>query len=188
VQRTGCKVLGPAGEAHKIPSIDTPLSGGDTFELGATTVEVIDVGGHTLGHIAYYMPDSGIAFVGDSLFALGCGRLFEGTPAQAWDSLRRLAALPAETTIYCAHEYTEANLWFALTVEPNNPALQARAVHIGELRAQLQPTVPTTMAVELETNPFLRPASPMLREHLGIPAAESDLDVFTILRRMKDDA
>lgn len=188
VRRTGCRVVGPAAEANKIKSIDSPLSGGDSFKLGEQDVRVIDVGGHTLGHIAFYLPDAGLAFVGDSLFALGCGRLFEGTPVQAWESLQRLAALPPETVIYCAHEYTAANLKFALTVEPHNPALQARAVQIKELRAKDLPTVPTTLSLELETNPFLRPSSPLLREHLGISPSEADVDVFATIRKMKDNA
>lgn len=188
VRLTGCRVVGPAAEKKKIPSIDTPVSGGDTFKLGEQTVEVIDVGGHTLGHVAYYLPEAGVAFVGDSLFALGCGRLFEGTAAQAWASLQRLAALPPETVVYCAHEYTEANLRFALSVEPSNSALQQRATQIKDLRAKRLPTVPTTIGLELETNPFLRPQSQALRGHLGISQSEADVDVFAKVRKMKDAA
>ena len=139
-RRFGCTILGPAAERAKIPTIDTPVQGGDRFAFGAHQIDVLDVGGHTLGHVAYHAADAGVAFVGDSLFALGCGRLFEGTPAQAWASLQRLAALPPDTKVYCAHEYTEANLRFALTVDPDNPALQSRAVEIAELRAAGKPT------------------------------------------------
>lgn len=185
--RFGCTVLGPANELSKIPTIDTPLRGGDRFSFGEHSIDVLDVGGHTLGHIAYHVPAAGVAFVGDSLFALGCGRLFEGTPQQAWASLERLMALPPDTTVYCAHEYTAANLKFALTIEPGNEALQARATEIAELRARGEPTVPTTIAYELATNPFLRPTSPALRTHLGVPAEESAASTFARVRRMKDE-
>lgn len=188
VRLTGCQVIGPAAEVKRIPSINSPVRGGDTFKLGDQAVEVVDVGGHTLGHIAYYLPDAGLVFVGDALFSLGCGRLFEGTAAQAWGSLQRLAALPPETTVYCAHEYTEANLRFALTVEPSNESLQRRATEIRSLRAKKLPTVPTTIALELETNPFLRAQSRALREHLGIPPTMADVDVFAKVRKMKDQA
>ena len=184
----GCTVIGPAGEQAKIPTIDTPVSGGEAFDFGGLEVKVLDVGGHTLGHIAYYVPVAGVAFVGDSLFALGCGRIFEGTPSQAWASLQRLAALPPETLVFCAHEYTEANLRFALTVEPQNEALQERAKEIAALRAEGKPTVPTTIGLELATNPFLRPSSALLRSHLKVPDDESDEATFARVRKMKDNA
>ena len=183
-----CIVLGPADEVAKIPTIDSPLRGGDTFDFGGHSVHVLDVGGHTLGHIAYHVPDAGVAFVGDSLFALGCGRLFEGTPQQAWASLQRLAALPEETAVYCAHEYTEANLRFSLTVDPGNPALVRRADDIRARRAKGEPTVPTTIGLELATNPFLRPRSETMRVHLGVPDGESDVETFARIRTMKDNA
>jgi len=135
-----------------------------------------------------HVPSLSAAFVGDALFALGCGRLFEGTAEQAWSSLQRLAALPGETAVYCAHEYTEANLRFALTVEPQNPALQARAVEIAQLRLAGKPTVPSTIEYELQTNPFLRPSSAALRSHLGVPTNETDEQTFARLRQMKDNA
>jgi hydroxyacylglutathione hydrolase len=185
-EKTGCTILGPE-EIAKISTIDTPLRGGDSFTFAGHEVQVLDVGGHTLGHIAYYIPSAEAAFVGDSLFALGCGRLFEGTPAQAWASLQRLAALPAETAVYCAHEYTEANLRFAMTIEPTNPALQERANEIAELRGAGKPTVPTSIGYELETNPFLRPRSPSLRAHLGVPEDEEDVATFARVRKMKDN-
>jgi len=186
-QQTGCEILGPADEVSKIPTIDTPLRGGESFAFGEHEIQVLDVGGHTLGHIAYHVPSAGAAFVGDSLFALGCGRLFEGTPSQAWASLQRLAALPPQTAVYCAHEYTEGNLRFALTIEPGNPALQERAVEIAELRAKGQPTVPTSIGYELETNPFLRPDSPSLRAHIGVPEGEDLEATFARVRKMKDE-
>lgn len=186
-ERFGCTVMGPRAEMTKIPTIDKALSGGDTFIFGEHEISVIDVGGHTLGQIAYHVPDANAVFVGDALFALGCGRLFEGTAAQAWASLMRLASLPAETYVFCAHEYTEANLRFALTVEPANLALQKRAQAIRALRAEGKPTVPTTIGLELETNPFLRPSSPSLRTHIGVPDDESAEATFSRLRTMKDN-
>lgn len=184
---TGCTVIGPEKEVTKIPSIDQPVGGGAKVTLGELELDVLDVGGHTLGHIAFHIPSAGVAFVGDSLFALGCGRLFEGTPAQAWASLQRLAALPRSTTVYCAHEYTEANLCFALTVEPSNEALHARGKEIAALRAEGLPTVPTSIGLELETNPFLRPDSAGLRQTIGVDAAESDERTFAKVRSLKDN-
>jgi hydroxyacylglutathione hydrolase len=154
VAATGAKVTGPAEVARIAARPDHVVSGGETVLLGATPAMVLDVGGHTLGHIAYYAPGDAKAFVGDALFTLGCGRLFEGTPEQMWASLSSLAALPEETQVYCAHEYTEANLRFALSLD-QPPALMARAEDIRALRAQGLPTVPTTIGEELATNPFL---------------------------------
>lgn len=185
-QETSCTVIAPAAEAKRIPTMDRGVSGGDVFSLGEHEGVILDVGGHTAGHIAYYLPTAGAVFVGDALFSMGCGRLFEGTPRQAWESLCRLSALPPTTAVYCAHEYTEANLRFALSVEPGNQALQRRAEEVRRLRANGQPTVPTTIGRELETNPFLRAHSGEIRERLGMEG-ESDLDVFTRLRQMKDN-
>jgi len=154
VAATGAKVTGPSEVSRIAARPDQVIAGGDTVLLGATPAMVLDVGGHTLGHIAYYFPGDAKAFVGDALFTLGCGRLFEGTAEQMWASLQRLAALPEETQIYCAHEYTESNLRFALSVDAS-PALLARAEDIRALRAQNLPTVPTTIGEELATNPFL---------------------------------
>jgi hydroxyacylglutathione hydrolase len=151
-------------------------------DLGQTRFEVIDCGGHTLGHIAYFDAADGIAFVGDTLFALGCGRLFEGTPRQMWDSLTRLAALPDATTVYCAHEYTAANARFALSVDPD-PALRRRAEAIFAARARGEPTVPTTIAMEKATNPFLR--APRLAAALGVAGAP-DHEAFAAVRAAKD--
>uniref|UniRef100_A0A7S4EWL3 hydroxyacylglutathione hydrolase n=1 Tax=Chrysotila carterae TaxID=13221 RepID=A0A7S4EWL3_CHRCT len=183
---TGCKIIGPAGEASRIPGIDTPVGGGDSFEVGNLRFQVIDVGGHTKGHIAFYNEEMKSAFVGDSLFALGCGRLFEGTPEQAWASLQRLAALPPDTKVYCAHEYTEANLRFALSVDSANPDLQDRAKVIKQLRSEGKPTVPTSIELELMTNPFMRASNAELRAQLGVSPEEKDAAVFGKLRKMKD--
>lgn len=182
---TGCEVIGPGADAERIPGIDRRVGEGDEFRFGPHRVRVFDTPGHTRGHVVYYLPDDGIAFVGDTLFAMGCGRLFEGTPAQMWTSLQKLLALPPETRLYCAHEYTQANGRFALTVEPGNEALVERMREVSELRARNRPTVPTTLALETATNPFLRPASPGLRATLGMPNAP-DVDVFARTRALKD--
>jgi len=183
--RWGCTVVGAANDAARIPGIDVRVKDGDVFEFGTTHARVIEVPGHTSGHIAYYFEDEGIAFVGDTLFALGCGRLFEGTPEQMWSSLKKLMSLPDDTVVYCAHEYTQANAAFALTVEPHNPALKARAEEIERLRAQGVPTVPTTIGLEKATNPFLRPDSEDLRATLGLETADP-VTVFAETRRRKD--
>ena len=187
-EATGCTIVGPKPDRDRIPGIDVEVDDGDSYRFGTQVAEVFFVPGHTRGHIAYYVPGLGAAFVGDSLFALGCGRLFEGTASQAWASLRRLMALPPETVVYCAHEYTEANLRFALTVDPGNEALQLRAREVEQLRSEGKPTVPTTLGYELETNPFLRPRSPTMRDHLGVPEHETDEQVFARIRKMKDNA
>jgi hydroxyacylglutathione hydrolase len=178
---TGAVVVGPA-EVTRIAPLDRTVGGGDVVDLGETRFEVIDCGGHTLGHIAYFDAADGIAFVGDTLFALGCGRLFEGTPRQMWDSLTRLAALPDATTVYCAHEYTAANARFALSVDPD-PALRRRAEAIFAARARGEPTVPTTIAMEKATNPFLR--APRLAAALGVAGAP-DHEAFATVRAAKD--
>jgi hydroxyacylglutathione hydrolase len=156
---TGCTITGPAAEAGKIPTLDRLVGEGDAVRLGAIAAQVMAVPAHTAGHIAYHLPDAGIAFVGDTLFAMGCGRLFEGTAAQMWANMQRLAALPPETIVYCAHEYTQSNGRYALTVESDNADLAARMREVDALRARGQPTVPTTIALERATNPFMRAES-----------------------------
>lgn len=179
-------VIGPKGEAAKIPGLDRTVGDGDTVDLGGAIAQVLDVPGHTAGHIAYWFREAGIAFVGDTLFALGCGRLFEGTPAQMWTSLSKLRALPDATTVYCAHEYTQANARFALTIEPGNAALQTRAKEVDRLRAVGTPTVPTTIGREKATNPFLRPDSPEIAARLGLEGKDP-VAVFAETRRRKDN-
>ena len=182
-----CTVVGAANDAARIPGIDIRVSDGERFSFGSTEAEIIETPGHTTGHIAYYFADDGIAFVGDTLFALGCGRLFEGSPADMWTSLRKLMALPDDTVVYCAHEYTQANASFALTVEPGNGDLVARAEEIDRLRSEGTPTVPTTIGLEKATNPFLRPDSPNLRSTIGMTGADQDdVAVFAETRRRKD--
>lgn len=183
--QTGCEIIGPAGEAGKIPGIDRAVDQGDIIHLGALTLHVLNVGGHTLGHIAYYLPDEKIAFVGDSLFALGCGRMFEGTPEQMWTSLSRLRDLPDDTLIYCAHEYTQSNAAFALSVDPQNAALQKRCAEIADLRAAGQPTVPSLLGLEKQTNPFLRPEDSQIQEQIGLIGGDP-VTVFAEIRRLKD--
>ena len=168
---TGCTVTGPAAEAPKIPTLDRQVGEGDRVRLGGAEAEVIEVPAHTAGHIAYYLPGEGIAFVGDTLFAMGCGRLFEGTAEQMWANMQRLSALPPDTRIYCAHEYTESNGRFARVAEPDNDAIAARMVAVAEVRAKGGATVPTTIALERATNPFMRAGS---AEELGRRRAAKD--------------
>jgi hydroxyacylglutathione hydrolase len=174
---TGATIAGPA-EVTRIAPLDRVLRGGDTIALGDTRFDVIDSGGHTLGHIAYHDAADDIAFVGDTLFALGCGRLFEGTAEQMWDSLSRVARLPDDTTVYCAHEYTASNARFALSVD-DDPALKVRADQIFAARERGEPTVPTTIRAEKATNPFLR--APLLRPDAATPA-----QAFAEIRAAKD--
>jgi hydroxyacylglutathione hydrolase len=181
---TGATVIGPAEVSRIGAPPERIVAAGERVSLGESAARVLDVGGHTLQHIAYVFDEDRIAFVGDSLFALGCGRLFEGTAEQMWDSLSRLAALPDDTTVYCAHEYTLSNARFALSVDAANPALQARVREIEALRAQGAPTVPTTIGRERETNPFLR--APLLKAAVGLPASVADAEAFAEVRRRKD--
>jgi hydroxyacylglutathione hydrolase len=179
---TGCSIVGPA-EVTRIAPLDREVKGGDTVQLGETTFQVIESGGHTLGHIAYFDAADRIAFVGDTLFALGCGRLFEGTAEQMWASLQRLAALPDDTTVYCAHEYTASNARFALSVD-DSPELRKRAEDIFAARERDEWTVPTTIGLEKATNPFLR--APLLAAKVGA-AGEPDATAFGAVRAAKDN-
>jgi hydroxyacylglutathione hydrolase len=156
---TGCIITGPAAEAERIPTLDIKVREGDIVRLGKVEAKVIDVPAHTAGHIAFYLPSEHAAFVGDTLFAMGCGRLFEGTAAQMYSNMRKLEALPDETAVYCAHEYTQSNGRFALTVEPGNAALVARMNDVDAMRMRGEPTVPTSIGAEKATNPFMRAAS-----------------------------
>jgi hydroxyacylglutathione hydrolase len=182
---TGCRIIGPRNEAGKVPGIDERVGGGDAFAFGAHRVEVLDTPGHTAGHVAYVIPSAKTAFVGDTLFALGCGRVIEGTPQMMWESLRRLMALPRDTAIYCGHEYTQANARFALTIEPDNVALKRRAEEVDVMRAAGQATLPTSVGLELETNPFLRPHVPAIQRRLGMEG-RSEWQVFAEIRERKN--
>lgn len=156
---TGSTITGPAAEFERIPTLDVQVRGGDVVTLGATQAQVIDVPAHTAGHIAFHFGDEGVVFVGDTLFAMGCGRLFEGTADQMFANMQRLAALPDETHVYCAHEYTQSNGRYALVAEPDNAALVERMAQVDAMRARGEPTVPTTIGLERATNPFMRAAS-----------------------------
>lgn len=179
----GAQIIGPSGEI--IPGADIGVHGGDQFKFGRFDVQVIDTPGHTAGEVSYYLPQAKIVFTGDVLFALGCGRLFEGTPADMFASFQRLAQLPVDTQIYCGHEYTLSNLRFALSVDADNAALIERGREIEQLRAQGLPTLPTTIGLEMATNPFLRADDSAIRKNLGLEHA-SDLHVFAELRKRKD--
>ncbi|QFY44667.1 hydroxyacylglutathione hydrolase [Candidatus Methylospira mobilis] len=183
---TGCQVIGLAGDAERIPGIDRVVADNDSVAIGEATARVLAVPGHTRGHAAWWFEDEHALFCGDTLFALGCGRLFEGDAEQMWQSLDRLRRLPPETHVYCAHEYTEANARFALTLEAENPELQGRARQVDRLRRQGLPTVPSTLGDELATNPFLRPESAEIRAHLGLDADAGDAKVFAAVRSLKD--
>jgi len=178
-------VIGAAADAHRLPPLDIAVSEGDRVTIGSDTGTVIDVSGHTLGHVAFHFPDSAVVFTADSLMAMGCGRLFEGTPAQMYASLAKLAALPPETLVCSGHEYTASNAKFALTIEPGNTALISRIEKIETARAQGRPTVPSLLSTERATNPFLRSDSPEIQANIGLSGADP-VAVFTEVRRRKD--
>jgi hydroxyacylglutathione hydrolase len=179
-----CTIVGPRADRARIPSIDIDLADGDEYAFGQQVARVFDVPGHTRGHIAFWFAGSRALFSGDTLFTLGCGRLFEGTPQQMWSSLSKLRALPPETRVFCGHEYTQANARFALTVEPGNAALVDRSPRVDQLRAAGRPTVPATMGEERATNPFLRADEPALQAAVG--AAGDAVATFAEIRRRKD--
>lgn len=184
-EATGAEVWGNAADADRLPPLDRALETGTEMTFAGRSMAMIDVPGHTIGHVAYHLPDEALLFSGDSLMALGCGRLFEGSAAQMHDSLTRLAALPEDTRICSGHEYTLTNARFALGVDPDNAALQDRASRAEAQRAGGEPTVPVRLSLECATNPFLRPHDPGLRAHLGMPDAP-DLAVFARLRALRD--
>ena len=185
---SGCKVIAPAAEAERIAGIDREVGQGDTVTIGRYTAHVIDVGGHTNGHIAYHLPEAQVAFVGDAVFALGCGRMFEGNPPQFWASLSRVKALPPETALYCAHEYTQSNARFALHADPDNAALQAYADEVTDKRSRGLWTVPTRLDKELAANPFLRADDPDVQARwaeMGGKVGDA-VATFAALRAAKD--
>jgi hydroxyacylglutathione hydrolase len=182
---TGARVWGAAADAHRLPPLDRALAEGDIVTIGGLTGHVIDVSGHTVGHVAFHFPQAGAVFTADSLMALGCGRLFEGSAPQMWESLLKLAALPPETLVCSGHEYTQANARFALTVDPENSALISRVKAIDAARAAHRPTVPSTLSEELATNPFLRAADPAIARHLDLEGADP-VTVFARIRSLKD--
>lgn len=183
---TGATVIGPNPEGAAIAGLDQTVGDGDSFDFAGRQVSVIHTPGHTLDMVNYHIAADGLVFCGDTLFALGCGRVFEGTKEMMWTSLQKLMALPRDTQVYCGHEYTQANAAFSLSVDPDNAALVARAAEIDALRMVGKPTIPTTIGVELDTNPFLRPADPGIRAHLGMGDA-TDAQVFAEIRTRKDN-
>jgi hydroxyacylglutathione hydrolase len=182
---TGCSIVGPAKEAGSIPGIDIEVKDGDSVDIGGVKGRVIETPGHTKGHVSYYFPESGIVCVGDTLFSVGCGKLLEGDAKMMWSSLKKLTALPPATALYCGHEYTNNNCRFALTVEPENEALRARAAEAAALAEDGEPALPTTIAQELATNPFLRPSSPDIQKRLGMEGRELH-EIFGEIRKRKD--
>jgi hydroxyacylglutathione hydrolase len=182
---TGAIVVGPLADRERIPDIDVALGEGERYTVGSEVAEIFDVPGHTRGHIAFWFPTSRALFCGDTLFTLGCGRMFEGTAAQMWHSLSKLRGLPAQTRVYCGHEYTQANARFALTVEPGNRALVERAKSVDAMRSQGRPTVPATLGEEVATNPFLRADRPELQEAAGL-VGRNPVEVFGEIRHRKD--
>lgn len=184
--RGSARVIGAAKDADRLPSLDLAVNEGDTLDICGEQVEVFDVSGHTLNHIAVHFPQSAIVFTADSLMALGCGRLFEGPPAQMWSSLQKLRALPDETRVCSGHEYTQTNARFALTIEPDNSDLISRGEGITAARAQGMATVPSNLGVEKRTNPFLRADVPALKQAVGMPDADP-VDVFAHVRKKRDN-
>jgi hydroxyacylglutathione hydrolase len=182
---TGARVTGAAADAHRLPPLDRGVVEGDVLQVGVASGHVIDVPGHTIGHIAFHFPDDALAFTADSLMAGGCGRLFEGTPDQMHASLARLAALPDRTMICSGHEYTASNLRFALTLEPANPDLILRIEAVRQARAKGRPSVPSRLADEMATNPFLRVHLPAIKAAIGLPDS-TDTAAFAEIRKRKD--
>jgi len=184
-QKTGCRIIASQSDRDRIPGIDMGVSEDDVISLGQESARVISTPGHTKGHIVYHFAEDSALFCGDTLFVMGCGRLFEGTPEQMWNSLQKLKALPLSTRIYCTHEYTQANGRFALSVEPDNLHTQQKMLEVQRLRAENKPTVPSTIEQERATNPFFRADSTGVQKTLGMEG-QSPVRVFTELRKRKD--
>ncbi|MEE9387628.1 MAG: hydroxyacylglutathione hydrolase [Paracoccaceae bacterium] len=185
-ESTGAKLVGAAADAHRLPALNQTVAEGVEYNFAGHGVKIFDVSGHTVGHIAFYLADANAVFTADSLMALGCGRLFEGTPEQMWHSLSKLAALPAATMVYSGHEYTASNAKFAISQEPDNKSLQARCEYIEKTRAAGKATVPSSLGEELATNPFLRAGLAEFKTAVGMGNA-SDVAVFTEIRSRKDN-
>lgn len=183
--RTKCRVVAPAGEAAKVPAVDETVREGDTVKVGNLSANVIETPGHTLGHIAYWFHEDKVAFVGDTLFSIGCGRVIEGTPQQMWTSLKKLRDLPDDTEIYCGHEYTLSNIKFALTIEPNNSVLTAREAQAKRQVQEGSATIPVTIGDEKLANPFLRADRADVAANVGM-AGKPAVDVFTEIRARKN--
>ena len=182
---TDVKVFGAKADAHRLPKLDHELQDGDEISICGEKVDVLDVSGHTIGHIAFHFPTSKLAFTADSLMAMGCGRLFEGTPAQMWESLKKIRDLPPETVICSGHEYTQSNAKFAASLGEDNPVLRSRVDDINKARQHGLPTVPSPLSLEMETNPFLRADYPSLMSAVGMERSTPE-DVFAEIRKRKD--
>lgn len=182
----GCRVVAAKADAHRIPALDETVEEGDTVSVGSLTTEIIDTPGHTVGHIAYWFKQERLLFAADTLFSLGCGRLFEGTPADMWASLQKLRALPDDTVLYCGHEYTLSNARFAVTVDPTNAALARRAAEVETLRGEHKFTLPVLLGAEKRENPFLRADDPAVAKAVGLEGADA-VTVFTELRERKNN-
>jgi hydroxyacylglutathione hydrolase len=182
---SGCRVVAAKADARRIPAVDVFVSEGERVAVGSLEAEVIDTPGHTVGHIAYWFRSEKLLFAADTLFSLGCGRVFEGSMAQMWASLLKLRALPDDTLLYCGHEYTQSNARFALTVDPGNAALKARAAEVDKQRGDHRFTLPVTLGAEKRENPFLRADDPAIAANLGMAGADP-LAVFTELRERKN--
>lgn len=182
----GARVVGPRAEADKIADLDVLVGGGDTVTLGETSFDVYDTPGHTLGHIVFHEPVGKHLFSADALFSLGVGRMFEGTPGPMWEALKVLRALPDDTLVYCGHEYTASNAKFALSIDPDNAALQQRAAEVAKLRAAGRPTIPFALGQDKAANPFLRADDPALARHYGLAGADP-AEVFAAVRKGKDN-
>ncbi|HEY8576333.1 MAG TPA: hydroxyacylglutathione hydrolase [Devosia sp.] len=181
----GVRVVGPRAEADKIADLDELVAGGDTVTLGETVFQVYDAPGHTLGHIVFHDTEGKHLFTADALFSLGVGRMFEGTPGPMWEGVKALRALPDDTLVYCGHEYTQSNARFALSIDPDNPALQKRAAEVDALRAAGEPTIPFRLGEDKLANPFLRADAPELARHYGLEGA-APAEVFAAIRKGKD--
>lgn len=185
-QKTNCQIMGYEADQSRIPGIDKLLKHGGTINIGNQVAIVIATPGHTLGHIVYHFPENNALFCGDTLFSMGCGRLFEGSPEQMWHSLQLLKQLPKKTKIYCAHEYTQANGKFALTLEPDNQQLQQRCDQVNQLRYHNRSTIPSTIGQELSTNPFLRDHSQSIQQSIGMKNQPA-IKIFAKVRELKDN-
>jgi len=186
-RRHGCRVVAPAREAGRIPLVDATVRENDAVRVGSLAGRVVETPGHTAGHISYVFPADRLAFVGDTLFSIGCGRVIEGTPEMMWGSLLKLRELPDDTRIYCGHEYTQANIQFAKTIEPGNTALAERAKQVANLLAAGKPTIPSTIGGEKAANPFLRADLPEIAKSVGM-AGQPAWKVFAEIRERKNNS
>jgi len=184
-ERTGCTIIGAKTDAHRIPGIDVKLMDEEIFQFGGRAITLLETPGHTMGCVCYHIPEERLLFTGDTLFSMGCGRLFEGTPEIMWSSLQKLKALPDDTNIYCGHEYSLTNAEFALEIEPGNEALQARAREVRALRRAHKDTLPISLATEKETNPFLRPDSAEIQAFFNLQGA-SKTEIFAAIRAYRN--